>query len=52
MFYLRTCAKLWDNFNKKKGLGNEPLLPVWIFIMVGGLIGHFILLKNVKTNIV
>jgi hypothetical protein len=33
----------------KKGLGNDPLLPVWIFITVGGLLGLFILLKNVKS---
>ncbi|MCY7293157.1 MAG: hypothetical protein LH615_13345 [Ferruginibacter sp.] len=34
----------------KKGLSNDPLLPVWIFITVGGLVGVFILLKNVKSN--
>jgi len=34
------------------GFDNDPLLPVCIFIMVGGLIGIYILLRNVKTNIV
>ncbi len=29
----------------QKGLGNDPLLPVWIFITVGGLVGVFILLN-------
>ncbi len=33
----------------QKGLGNDPLLPVWIFITVGGLVGVFILLNNVKS---
>jgi hypothetical protein len=33
----------------KKELGNDPLMPVWIFITVGGLLGVFILLKNVKS---
>lgn len=32
----------------KKGLSNDLLLPVWIFITVGGLVGVFILLKNIK----
>jgi hypothetical protein len=36
----------------KKGLDNDPLLPVWIFITVGGLIGLYILLRNVKTKVV
>ena len=34
----------------KKGLDNDPLLPVWIFITVGGLAGLFILLRNVKSS--
>jgi len=33
----------------KKGIVNDPLLPVWIFITVGGLVGLFILFKNVKS---
>lgn len=33
----------------KKDLGYDPLLPLWIFITVGGIAGLFILLKNVKS---
>jgi len=33
----------------KKGLGNDPLLPIWLFITVGGLVGLFILLNNVRS---
>lgn len=34
----------------KRGLDNDPLLPIWIIITVGGLLGVFILLKNVKSS--
>jgi hypothetical protein len=33
----------------KKELGDDPLLPIWISITIGGLLGIFILLKNVKA---
>ena len=34
----------------KKGLDNDPLLPIWIFITVGGLAGLFVLLRNVESS--